>query len=159
MAGTLGEPPTRSRHFISPFIYCFFQRMESFTTPFAKFFSKNAPSETMAFARSLHGAVAIQGNGALLTSLEDGGRCVTRQCVDGLAPGDTERLLRHRADTWQRAQPTFDIGAVFNIDTINAFEDSGSAKPSWCAYVMMELRQKIAELEDSMSTTKLQAPP
>jgi molybdenum cofactor cytidylyltransferase len=49
-----------------------------------------------------------------------------RACIDGLPDGDTLRLLRDRLELRQRAVKTSDAGAVFDLDTTSAFEESRS---------------------------------
>jgi molybdenum cofactor cytidylyltransferase len=42
-----------------------------------------------------------------------------RRYVDGLPDGDTLRLLRNRPELRERAMQTSDLGAVFDVDTID----------------------------------------
>ena len=45
-----------------------------------------------------------------------------RRCIDDLPTGDTLRLLRTHPCLTHRAVETQDYGAVFDVDTIDAFE-------------------------------------
>jgi molybdenum cofactor cytidylyltransferase len=50
-----------------------------------------------------------------------------RRCIDDLPIGDTLRLLRTHPSLTRRVIETQDYGAVFDVDTLGAFESRGAS--------------------------------